>query len=72
LIHILPLIIHILQEPATPTQINEMLQANHFYIKTAVDIQHQILAGGGEMHSDCETILLDNGSQQQDVWGLKQ
>ncbi|MDD1418153.1 hypothetical protein MEO40_03160 [Dolichospermum sp. ST_sed1] len=21
------------------------------------------------MHSDCETILLDNRSQQQDVWG---
>ncbi|MDB9489463.1 DUF5674 family protein [Dolichospermum circinale CS-534/05] len=59
------MIIHILQEPATPTQINEMLQANRFYIKTAVDIRHQILAGGGEMHSDCETILLENGSQQQ-------
>ena len=63
------MIIHILQEPATPTQINEMLQANRFYIKTAVDIRHQILVGGGEMHSDCETILLDNRSQQQDVWG---
>lgn len=69
MISISPLIIHILQEPATPTQINEMLQANRFYIKTVVDIRHQILAGGGEMHSDCETILLDNGSQQQDVWG---
>jgi len=64
------LIIHILQEPATPTQINEMLlRANRFYIKTAVDIHHQILAGGGEMHSDCETILLENRSQQHDVWG---
>ena len=21
------------------------------------------------MHSDCETILLENGSQQQDIWG---
>ena len=69
MIRILPLIIHILQEPATPNQINEMLQANRFYIKTAVDIRHRILAGGGEMHSDCETILLENGSQQQDIWG---
>ncbi|MDZ7963224.1 MAG: hypothetical protein RMY34_36130 [Aulosira sp. DedQUE10] len=33
------MIIHILQELATPTQINEMLQANRFYIKTAVDIR---------------------------------
>lgn len=46
-----------------------MLQANRFYIKTVVDIQHQILAGGSEMHSDCEIVLLDNGSQQEDVWG---
>ena len=46
-----------------------MLQANRFYIKTAVDIRHQILAGGGEMHSDCEVVLLDNGSQRENIWG---
>ena len=61
--------IHILQEPATSSQIDRMLQANRFYIKTVVDIRRQILAGGGEMHSDCEIILLDNGSQQTDLWG---
>jgi hypothetical protein len=58
-----------LQEPATPEQITEMLQANRFYIKTVVDIRRQILAGGGEMHSDCEVILLNNKSQQKDIWG---
>jgi Protein of unknown function (DUF5674) len=63
------LLIHILQRPATPKQIAEMLEANRFYIKTVVDIQLQILAGGGEMHSDCEIVLLDNGSQQADIWG---
>ena len=46
-----------------------MLQANRFYIKTVIDVQLQILAGGGEMHSDCEVVLLDNGSQQADIWG---
>ena len=63
------MIIYLLQEPATPDQITEMLQANRFYIKTAVDIRHQILAGGGKMHSDCEVVLLDNGSQQENIWG---
>ena len=63
------MLIHILQQPATPEQITEMLQANRFYIKTVVDICQLILAGGGEMHSDCEIILLDNGSQQQNIWG---
>lgn len=61
--------IHILQKPATHDQIAQMIQANRFYIKTAVDIHHQILAGGGEMHSDCEVVLLNNGSQQKDIWG---
>jgi hypothetical protein len=69
-IHQIPkLIIHILQEPATPEQITEMLEVHRFYIKTVVDIHHQILAGGGEMHSDSEAILLDNGSRQSDIWG---
>jgi Protein of unknown function (DUF5674) len=63
------LLIHILQKPAATNQIAEMLQANRFYIKTVIDIRQQILAGGGEMHSDCEIVLLDNGSKQQDIWG---
>jgi len=63
------LIIHILYEPATPEQITEMLEVHRFYIKTVVDIRRQILAGGGEMHSDCEAVLLDNGSRQSDIWG---
>jgi Protein of unknown function (DUF5674) len=65
----LRLLIHILQKPETRDQIAKMLQANRFYIKTVVDIHRQILAGGGEMHSDCEVVLLDNGSQQNDIWG---
>jgi hypothetical protein len=63
------LIIHILHEPATPEQITEMLEVHRFYIKTVVDIRRQVLAGGGEMHSDCEAVLLDNGSLQSDIWG---
>jgi hypothetical protein len=62
-------IIHILEEPASVQQITEMLQAHRFYIKTVVDIRRQILAGGGEMHFDCEVMLLDNRSQQADLWG---
>jgi Protein of unknown function (DUF5674) len=63
------LIIHVLCEPATRDQILAMLQANRFYIKTAVDTRIQILAGGGRMHSDCEEVLLEQGSQQLDIWG---
>jgi len=46
-----------------------MLQALGTYIKLAVDIQRGILAGGGELHADCEELLLEDGSQQEDIWG---
>ena len=38
-------------------------------IKIIVDIRRRVLAGGGEMHSDCESVLLDEGSEQDDLWG---
>jgi hypothetical protein len=47
----------------------DMLQALGTYIKLAVDIRRGILAGGGAMHADCEAALLEDGSQQEDVWG---
>lgn len=63
------MIIHILCKPVTSEQLEEMLQARRFYVKTVVNIQGQILAGGGEMHSDCEAVLLDCGSRQVNLWG---
>lgn len=38
-------------------------------IKIVVDIRRRILAGGGEMHADCEQVLLKAGSEQNDLWG---
>jgi hypothetical protein len=46
-----------------------MLQDLGTYIKLAVDIRRGILAGGGALHADCESALLQDGSQQEDVWG---
>ena len=46
-----------------------MLTALGDYIKVAVDIERGVLAGGGVMHADCEQVLLDDGSRQEDVWG---
>ncbi len=46
-----------------------MLEPQVSYIKLAVDVARGILAGGGEYHADCEEILLENGSRQEDIWG---
>jgi hypothetical protein len=63
-------IICIIRTRATSTQLEEMLEALGIYIKLAVDIRRGILSGGGELHADCERVLLEDGSQQQDVWGV--
>ena len=61
--------IYIIREPATTQQIQAMLQDLGTYIKLAVDIEREILAGGGAVHADCEAILLEDGSQQVAIWG---
>jgi hypothetical protein len=61
--------IHLLRERATPAQMTEMLAELGSYIKFAVDIQRNIAVGGGELHADCEKILLEDGSRQEDIWG---
>jgi hypothetical protein len=61
--------IYLLSQKATIQQINDMLEIYPRLIKIAVDIRRSALAGGGEMHADCERILLDNGSEQDDIWG---
>ena len=45
----------------------QMLEALGIYIKLAVDIELGILAGGGELHADCEQLLLNGDSQQANV-----
>lgn len=61
--------IHFLQSQPTPEQIKEMSGEYETMIKIVVDIRRRILAGGGEMHADCEQVLLENGSEQDDLWG---
>ncbi len=46
-----------------------MLEALDSYIKLAVDIKREIVAGGGMLHADCEALLLDDESKQKDIWG---
>lgn len=61
--------IYLLHSRATKQQLDEMLEALGVYVKLAVDIRRGILAGGGALHADCEAVLLDEGSRQEDIWG---
>jgi hypothetical protein len=39
-------------------------------VKAAVDINREVMAIGGELHSDEEALLLEDGSAQGDIWGI--
>nr|HID12694.1 hypothetical protein [Anaerolineae bacterium] len=61
--------IHLIRKRATPQQLAEMLETLEVYVKLAVDIRRGVLAGGGALHADCEAVLLEDGSRQEDIWG---
>ena len=61
--------VHLITERTTPQQIQEMLEELKTYIKLAVDIHRKVVAGGGALHADCQAVLLDDGSEQIDIWG---
>lgn len=39
-------------------------------VKAVVDIQREVMAVDGELHADEESLLLENGSEQKDLWGI--
>jgi Protein of unknown function (DUF5674) len=39
-------------------------------VKAVVDVEQGIMAIGGELHSDEEALLLDQGSAQKNLWGI--
>jgi len=61
--------IHLLRSRSTQPQLEEMTEELGVYIKLAVDVRHGILAGGGALHADCEAVLIEEGSRQEDIWG---
>ena len=40
------------------------------FVKAVVDVKKEIMAIGGELHADCEAVLLEKGSRQENVWGI--
>jgi hypothetical protein len=38
--------------------------------KAVVDIRVGVMVVDGELHSDLEAFLLENGSEQADLWGI--
>lgn len=54
---------------ATKEELGKAAEDFDGYIKVVVDIKKKILTAGGERHFDGEQKLLQNGSEQEGLWG---
>ena len=61
----------ILREKITRVHL-KILAANTFVdmIKCVADVKQGLLAVDAELHSDLESMLLENGSEQEYLWGF--
>lgn len=61
----------IIKESIKIDEVKNML-GNFFtdMVKGVVDIEKGLLALDGELHSDLESLLIENGSLQKDLWGI--
>jgi len=54
--------------------LNEIKQAGEAtfgdMVKAVVDVEKRVMAMGGEWHADAEAVLLENGSEQKNLWGI--
>lgn len=39
-------------------------------VKAVVDVEKTVIALDAELHSDLEALLLENGSEQKNLWGI--
>lgn len=61
----------ILEKPISKKELSE-IAPNYFgdMVKAVVDIKERKIAIDAELHSDLESVLLDRGSAQDDLWGI--
>lgn len=59
----------IIREKANEETIKKVAEDLNGYIKFVVDVEREILAAGGTRHFEGEKLLLEDGGQQEDLWG---
>lgn len=63
--------IRIIREPVSRSVLSELAMVwDWAFVKAVVDVERGIMAIGGEMHVDEEQALLEDGSRQEDLWGI--
>lgn len=63
--------LRLLTDPIRRSELAELAEEGFGdMVKAVVDVGRGVMAIGGELHSDEEAALLDNGSEQKDLWGI--
>ncbi|MBI3120016.1 MAG: hypothetical protein HYZ08_00195 [Candidatus Kerfeldbacteria bacterium] len=53
------------------SQLRPLVQASFGnFVKAVVDVEKSIMVVGGELHADQEAQLLEQGSRQENLWGI--
>ena len=61
----------IVRQPLTRADLTEIATRQFGdMVKAVVDLDRKVMAIGEELHSDEEAALLEDGSRQQDLWGI--
>lgn len=60
----------ILTEAIPLTEVVGLLGSYSDFVKAVVDVSRRVMVVGGELHADDEAILLDEGSRQENLWGI--
>lgn len=63
--------IQVITQPITRVELQSIADERFGdMVKAVVDLRKKIMAVGGEMHADEEAVLLEQGSRQEDLWGI--
>lgn len=65
-------VMRILEKPLTKKELIDSSKCfiDENAIKGAVDVERRLVAVDSPMHYDCEQLLLENGSKQENIWGI--
>jgi len=63
--------VEIITKTLLPEKLKQMAAATFGnLVKAVVDVEREIVAVDAELHSDLEALLLGNGSEQKNLWGI--
>jgi hypothetical protein len=63
--------IKVIVDAISPDELREIAKQQFGdMVKAVVDVERGLMAIGGELHSDEEAVLLDQGSKQRHLWGI--